>query len=96
MEEKIISKEMIEPLITGGAILGGGRKMARLAFDMGNPRFVDINHLYDEDMVVTVSSVGAPAADNKYVQLFDYVTTINLLKNFMKISPKAIITVCGV
>src|SRR5699024_1179001 len=100
MPARILTSEMIQPLIVGGAILGGGgggaisrgRKMAKLAFDMGTPTLVDINDLNDEDLVVTVSSVGAPAAKNRYVQPIDYVETLQLLKDFSGISPKALIT----
>lgn len=100
MSENILSRATVEPLIIGGAILGGGgggsmergRKMAHLAFDIGTPTLVDINELQDDELVVSVSSVGAPAAKDRFVQPIDYVTAIEQLQEFTKQEPAALIT----
>lgn len=100
MKKKVLRRDMIEPLIIGGTILGGGgggsinrgREMANLAFDIGTPFLADIEDLNDQDTVITVSSVGAPAAKKRYVQPIDYVTAVNMLQNYTGVFPTAIIS----
>lgn len=95
-----ISKEHIEPLVVGGCILGGGgggaiekgRMHARLAFDLGTPKMINIDDLQDNDIVLTVANVGAPAAKNKYVKPMDSIRAIELFTQTTGITPSALIT----
>lgn len=95
-----LKPEMIEPLVIGGSILGGGGggaideglKLGKLAFDVGIPKIISIDDLEEEDLVVTVSAVGAPAAKNQFVLPMDYVDAIKLVDNMTKKAPQAMIT----
>lgn len=95
-----LKEEMIEPLVIGGCILGGGgggamaegRKMAKLAFETGTPSLISLSDLDDDDIVVTVSGVGAPAAKEKFVKPSDYILALELLTNVTGVRPKALIT----
>lgn len=95
-----LNSNMIEPLVIGGSILGGGGggaieeglKLGKLAFDVGIPKIISIDDLNEDDLVVTVSAVGAPAAKNQFVLPMDYVDAIQLAGDMTKKSPKALIT----
>lgn len=95
-----LNSEMIEPLVIGGSILGGGGggaiaeglKLGKLAFDVGIPKIININDLNEDDLVVTVSAVGAPAAKNQFVLPMDYVEAIKLTGGMTNKLPKALIT----
>lgn len=95
-----LSPDMIEPLVIGGSILGGGGggsikeglKMGKLAFEVGQPKLISIDELDQEDTIITVSAVGAPAAKDQFVFPMDYVKAVNLLTNTLEKSPKAMIT----
>ncbi|GAB3056768.1 DUF917 domain-containing protein [Salinicoccus sesuvii] len=92
--------EMVEALVVGGSILGGGGggaieeglKMGKLAFEIGKPSLLALDELEDDDMIVTVSAVGAPAAKNQFVQPLDYVETVELIEKVTGKKPKALIT----
>ncbi|MCG1009703.1 DUF917 family protein [Salinicoccus sp. ID82-1] len=92
--------EMVEPLVVGGSILGGGGggaideglKMGALAFEVGQPSLMTLDELEDDDMIITVSAVGAPAAKDQFVQPLDYVETIELIEKVTGKKPKAMIT----
>ena len=91
----ILNEEVLKHALIGGTILGGGGGgsreegilLGREALKYGSPELMPIEVLKDEDIVVTVSAVGAPAAKDKYITGDDYVRTIELLK---KISGKDI------
>ncbi|WP_235848382.1 S-methyl thiohydantoin desulfurase domain-containing protein [Litchfieldia alkalitelluris] len=96
-----LTEELIEPLVIGGCILGGGgggsmpkgKRFAELAFEMGTPSFIQLDQLNSlEETVVTVSGVGAPAAKNQYVKPQDYLIAFELLENALGKKPTAIIT----
>lgn len=71
----------------GGAFLGGGGggpwdegvTLGELAFTVGDPRLVRLDDLKDDDLIVTVSVVGAPAARDQYVKPADYVAALEAL-----------------
>ncbi|REJ38008.1 MAG: hypothetical protein DIU84_02210, partial [Bacillota bacterium] len=71
-----LSREQVRHAVLGGALLGGGgggtiaegTELAELAFGVGTPRLMRLDDLKDDDVVVTVSSVGAPAAEDQYVK----------------------------
>lgn len=92
---------MIEPLLIGGTILGGGgggsleggKKIAMAAFSNGTPRLIAIDELQDpDDIVVSVSAVGAPAATGKFVQAKDYNRVVELMTKELPKKPAALIT----
>lgn len=92
----ILNEEVLKHALIGGTILPGEAAeaqekksilLSRKALKYGSPELMPIEVLKDEDIVVTVSAVGAPAAKDKYITGDDYVRTIELLK---KISGKDI------
>ena len=100
MSEIILDKENIEYLVLGGTILGGGgggsiekgREVANLALKLGDPKISNIDEFNDADKIITVSSVGAPAAKNQYVNYKDYVEVVEDLQNYVPYNIDAIIT----
>lgn len=100
MSIKELKPEMIGPLAVGGSILGGGGggdikeglKMGRLAFEVGQPSMISLDELQDDDMIITVSAVGAPAAKKQFVQPLDYVEALQLIEKVAGKKPKAMIT----
>jgi len=76
--------ETLEALLYGGAIMGGGGggpleeglKLARLALEMGSPQILSLTDADPDMWVVTVSAVGAPAADQQYTKPIDYVRAV--------------------
>ena len=68
-----LDKKMVEYAVYGGAVLGGGGggwieeglQIGRLAVDIGQPVLLTEDEVQDEDLLVTVSLVGAPAANHR-------------------------------
>jgi len=95
-----LNSEMIEPLVIGGSILGGGGggaiaaglELGKLAFDVGMPKIISIDELNEDDLIVTVSAVGAPAAENQFILPIDYVEAVKLVSEMTNKAPKALIT----
>jgi DUF917 family protein len=91
----VLNEEILKHALVGGTILGGGGGGSREeglllgqeALKYGTPELMPLEVLKEDDIVVTVSAVGAPAAKDKYITGDDYVKTIELLK---KISGKNI------
>lgn len=101
MKTEPIRKEMIEPLLIGGAILGGGgggsieggRETAMAAFSYGTPQMIAIEDLQDpDDIIVSVSAVGAPAAVDQFVKAEDYNRVVELMAKELPKKPVALIT----
>ena len=84
----ILNEEILKYALVGGTILGGGGGgsreegilLGKEALKCGSPELMPLEVLQDDDIVVTVSAVGAPAAKDKYITGDDYVRTIELLK----------------
>lgn len=96
-----LTEDLIEPLVIGGCILGGGgggsmvkgKRFAELAFEMGTPTLIQLEELKVKgDTIVTVSGVGAPAAKDQYVKPQDYLIAFDLLQNYLGGKPNAIMT----
>lgn len=95
-----LTKEHIESLVIGGCILGGGgggsrqsgQQLAELAFEMGEPEIRQIDSFEDEDIILTVSGVGAPAAKEQYLKPADYMKAVDMLVNNMSTKPVALMT----
>ncbi|MFC5591527.1 DUF917 family protein [Sporosarcina soli] len=100
MKLETLTADMVEAIVLGGCILGGGgggsriegEEFANLAFQMGEPTFVQLNSLNSDDVVLTVSGVGAPAAKEQYVKPADYLQAIEMLISSLEKPPVAIMT----
>ena len=83
-----IDEELIDAVVIGGCFLGGGgggdpaagRRMGRLALDVGLPRFISLDEMPDDAVIVTVSAVGAPAAVDQFCTPMNYVHALELLR----------------
>lgn len=68
-----IDEEWVEAAVLGGAILGGGgggspeegRRLGRLALEIGSPNILNLEQLPDEALILTVSAIGAPSANSR-------------------------------
>jgi len=82
-----LDKKIVEYAVYGGAILGGGGggwiedglQIGRLALDVGQPKLLTVDELSDEDLLVTASMVGAPAAKDKFVKPVHYSRALEIL-----------------
>ncbi|MCE4049810.1 MULTISPECIES: DUF917 family protein [Bacillaceae] len=90
----------VEHAVYGGAVLGGGGggkiadglQIGRLALEIGHPILKTAEEMEDEDLLVTVSLVGAPAAKEQYVKPMHYIKAIDLLSQAMNEPIRGIIT----
>lgn len=86
-----IDAEVVKAAAYGGAVLGGGGgghvdeglRLGQLALEVGRPRLVTLDELDHQATLVTVSMVGAPAADQQYVEPMYYVHTLLLLMDHL-------------
>jgi len=82
-----LDERLAEAAVLGGAVLGGGGggdirdglERASLAVRLGSPVLTTLDELDDDDLVVTASVVGAPAAAEKYVRPVDHIKALELL-----------------
>lgn len=82
-----VDEHTVKCAVYGGAILGGGGggwiedglQLGRLALEVGTPKLLSADELADDDLLVTVSLVGAPAASDKFVKPVDYIKALQLL-----------------
>jgi len=82
-----LDERLAEAAVLGGAVLGGGGggsvadglERARMAVRLGSPLMVSLDELDDDDLVVTASAVGAPAAVEKFVRPVDHLRAMDLL-----------------
>ena len=85
---KRLTREMIEAASLGGCLLGGGgggalakgRSMGELALQVGQPRLAGLDELAADALLVTVSAVGAPAAEGQFCTPMHYVRAVELLR----------------
>lgn len=65
----------------GGGWVKHGELMLEHIFEDGQkpPRFADVSELADDDIVVTVGAIGAPAAPNSDIQPGDYCRALELV-----------------
>ncbi|QKE73962.1 DUF917 family protein [Arthrobacter citreus] len=95
-----LDEKMVEYAVYGGAVLGGGGggwieeglKIGKLALQVGQPQLLTIDELEDEDTLVTVSLVGAPAAKDQFVKPIHYAQALELLSKKIEKPIKGIIT----
>lgn len=87
MSELIITRELAEAAVLGGAVLGGGGggsmekglKNVTEALAAGVLRLVDIDDVDPETILITGSAVGAPAAKAAQALPKDYVRAVEML-----------------
>jgi len=87
MSKIVLTEQLGEAVVFGGAVLGGGGggdvasglENARLAIRLGNPVLISLDELDDEDLVVTASAVGAPAAKDKLVRPVDHIRAMEIV-----------------
>jgi len=83
-----LNAELLDFLVIGGSFYGGGgggspesgRELGLLALNMGTPYLVDVSDMPDDALLLTVSAVGAPAAEGAHVLPRDYVKAIELFQ----------------
>lgn len=96
----ILDEKILEYAILGGTILGGGgggspskgKEFATIGINYTDLKLVDIDELDDDDLILTVSLVGAPNAQNKFLYASDFANTINLFKRNCDLKLGGIIT----
>lgn len=82
-----LDEKMVEYAVFGGAVLGGGGggwieeglQIGRLALEIGQPELLTVDEFQDDDLLVTVSMVGAPAAKDKFVKPVHYAKALEIL-----------------
>lgn len=82
-----IDAKMVEYAVYGGAVLGGGGggwieeglKIGRLALEVGQIELTPIDKFAEDDLFVTVSMVGAPAAKDQFVMPIHYAKALDML-----------------
>jgi DUF917 family protein len=83
----LIDQRKAEAAAHGGAVLGGGGggslkeglERASLAVRLGRIELKSLDELDDEELVVTASAVGAPAAKDQCVRPVDHIKSVDLL-----------------
>lgn len=96
----ILNERVVEAAVYGGAVLGGGGggwiqeglQMGRLALEVGNPQLITMDDVDDDDVIVTVALVGAPAAVDQYVKPVHYMRALELLSEKLDTKIRGIIT----
>ncbi len=93
-----IDDEWIQYAVTGGTFLGGGGggspkeglESGKLASQYGEPTIVPLETIADDELIVTVSAVGAPAATDRYVKPADYVRAFELVRDYLEADKKPV------
>ncbi len=63
----------------GGGWVDHGLDIGRTAVEMGTPRLATVDELNPDDIVITVSAIGAPAAKDWQMLAEDYIHSVRLL-----------------
>ncbi|TDF94426.1 DUF917 domain-containing protein [Paenibacillus piri] len=82
-----LDESMVTYAVYGGAVLGGGGggwieeglKIGRLALEVGQPKLLTVDEFDEDDLLVTVSMVGAPAAKDQFVKPIHYARALEML-----------------
>lgn len=86
-----IDEEWVEAAVLGGAILGGGgggsleegRRLGKLALELGKPIILNLEQLPEESLILTVSAVGAPST-NQHPTPSYYVKSIRIMMDYLR------------
>ncbi|WP_434510388.1 DUF917 domain-containing protein [Desulfitobacterium sp. AusDCA] len=100
MAQVKLNEEVLNYAVLGGTILGGGgggpresgMTAGKIAVEYGSPKLIDIADIADDQVILTASAVGAPAALDKYVTPRDYVRTVQIFEQNTGIKVGGIIT----
>lgn len=95
-----LDAETAEAAVFGGAVLGGGGggciaeglKLAKLALKLGKPSLINLEELSEEDILLTVSIVGAPAAREQYVSPQHYIRAVELVRENAGVEVRGLIS----
>ena len=83
------TNDWVHDAVMGGTLLGGGGggspqeglETGLLALEYGDPVIQPLGAFDDDDLIVTVSAVGAPAATDRRVKPADYVRAFELVRD---------------
>lgn len=95
-----LTEDLIDAVILGGCVLGGGgggpmeegRKIANMAINLSSIDLVDIEDVSNDSILVNVSAVGAPSAKGACAEPIHYFRAVELMKKVFGIEPDGIIT----
>lgn len=95
-----VDDNLVMAAVYGGAVLGGGGggslesglALGRLALERGGPQITELDSLEDDDLLVTVGAVGAPAAAGRFIEPMHYVEAVQLLIDHCESPIKGIIS----
>jgi DUF917 family protein len=65
----------------GGGSLDSGLEAVHLALSLDSSEIVSLSELFPGILILTVSTVGAPAAEKKYVKPMDFVQSVQMIIN---------------
>ena len=82
-----VDANIVKAAAYGGAVLGGGGggaieeglRLGEAALEAGHPRLLTLDEIPEQDILVTVSGVGAPAATEAYLEPGHYAQALQLL-----------------
>lgn len=100
MTRRILTHEDVEKAVYGGCILGGGGggwisdglERAETALKTGVIELITIDELADEDYVTCVSMVGAPSAEERYIDEGQFIDTVKRMQAEFDEPIKALMT----
>lgn len=95
-----LTEDSVRYAALGGAILGGGGggsaetgiEIGRLAVAFRDLYLTDIDQMSPDDVIITASMVGAPAAKEKYVSPADMMRCIELFIQQTGLKPSGVVT----
>jgi hypothetical protein len=76
----------------GGGWVDHGVMMGDLATRVGRPVLCSVDELDDDDVVVTVTAIGAPASPNREIRPLDYVRALELVADELDWPVEAVMT----
>ncbi len=76
----------------GGGWVDHGLMMGELATRIGRPILCSADELDDDDVVVTVTAIGAPAAPQREIRPLDYVRALELVADELEYPVTAVMT----
>lgn len=104
MARTVLDRETLEAAVLGGSFYGGGgggsrvegMAMGELALALGDPYLLDIDELPADALLLTVSAVGAPAAQGRHAKAYHYLKAVELFMRYTGKEPSGLITnECG-
>ena len=95
-----VDADIVKAAVYGGAVLGGGGggaieeglRLGKAALEAGHPLLVTLDDVDDQDLLVTVSGVGAPAASDAYLEPDHYAQALQLLTDQLEEPVAGLIT----